>query len=403
MTVYSHSRLKTFEQCPQRFKYHYIDKVETESEETVEAFLGSRVHEALEQLYRDLQHQKLSSLEEVLAYLRREWAEHWTPEVQIVRKEYTKENYLRMAEKYVTDYYRRYAPFAQSKTIALESPISIDLDGDGKYRLTGFIDRLAETSDGHYEIHDYKTGRLSAPQTLHSDRQLALYMIGVKSQYPDVRHVKLIWHFLAFDKEMDSTRTEAQLETLRNQTMKLIDKIESEERYPAQPGGLCDWCEFKSLCGQWSHLYKVNETPAKYGTDSGVQLVNKYAELKTKQKQKNAEWDTELEELEAALLAFAEKEKIDAVFGTKHKVRIKESERFVFPAKNTTEREQLEAILQKHRKYSEVSQLDTTALGRILTEKEWDTTLITAVRKYVDVEQKKRLYLSKMKEEDSAT
>ncbi len=50
MTVYSHSQLSTFEQCRQKFKLQYIDKVETEVEESVEAFLGSRTHETLEKL-----------------------------------------------------------------------------------------------------------------------------------------------------------------------------------------------------------------------------------------------------------------------------------------------------------------------------------------------------------------
>jgi putative RecB family exonuclease len=50
MTVYSHSRLSCFEQCPQKFKLQYIDKVETDVEESVEAFLGSRTHETLEKL-----------------------------------------------------------------------------------------------------------------------------------------------------------------------------------------------------------------------------------------------------------------------------------------------------------------------------------------------------------------
>jgi hypothetical protein len=64
MTVYSHSRLSCYEQCPARFKLQYIDKVETEVEQSVEAFLGVRVHEALEKLYRDLGFQKKDSLED---------------------------------------------------------------------------------------------------------------------------------------------------------------------------------------------------------------------------------------------------------------------------------------------------------------------------------------------------
>lgn len=69
MTVYSHSRLSTFEQCPQKFKLKYIDKVETEAEESVEAFLGVRVHETLEKLYRDLQYQKENTLDDLLDFL----------------------------------------------------------------------------------------------------------------------------------------------------------------------------------------------------------------------------------------------------------------------------------------------------------------------------------------------
>ncbi len=73
MTVYSHSRLSTFEQCPQKFKLQYIDKVETEVEESIEAFLGSRTHETLEKLYRDLQYQKENTLDDLLSFLHDEW------------------------------------------------------------------------------------------------------------------------------------------------------------------------------------------------------------------------------------------------------------------------------------------------------------------------------------------
>lgn len=305
-----------------------------------------------------------------------------------------------MAEKYLADYYRRYAPFTREKTIALEENITIDLDGSGAYRLTGFIDRLAEAGDGRYEIHDYKTNsRLPLAQYLHEDRQLALYMIGVKDRYPDARDVRLIWHFLAFDKEMDSTRTEAQLQALKDQTRVLIDVIEREERFSARPSFLCDWCEFKSLCGQWSHLYKVKEDPTGYQTDSGVQLVNKYAELKTVQKQMNAEWDAQIETLEAALLAFAEKEKVSCVFGEKNKVRITESEKIAFPGKGSPERAKLEALLAKAGKLAAVSQLDTTVLAKILAERAWDPELVAKLMKYAEVEKKKRLYLSKTTDE----
>ena len=401
MTVYSHSRLSCYEQCPQKFKFHYIDKIETKEEETVEAFLGTRVHEALEKLYRDLQHQKENTLEELLAFFKSEWNSNWNDDIIIVNAEYTADNYLKMGQKYLTDYYQRYHPFHQGRTVALEQLIRITLDAAGEYKLQGYIDRLTETTDGFYEIHDYKTNsRLPLPDYIRTDRQLALYMIGVKNQYPDVKDVRLIWHFLKFDKEIDSTRTDEELEQLKKDTIQLIKHIEQDERFEASPGYLCDWCEFQSCCPQWSHLYMIKDKPEnEYLKDSGVALVDRYAEVKAAQKQANLQWDDEIAKLEKALLLFSEKEHVEVVFGSKNKVRITETEKYSFPSKNTHKREQLEEVLRSCGKLPLVSQLDTAALGRVIQEKEWEPRVLEAVQKFVQIERKSRLYLSQRKEE----
>jgi putative RecB family exonuclease len=400
MTVYSHSRLSCYEQCPAKFKYQYIEKVETEVEQSVEAFLGGQVHEVLEKLYRDLGFQKENSLEELLDFFRAEWSKNWSDDIVIVKEEYSSDNYQRMGEKYLSDYYKRYHPFTQGRTIALEERIMIALDPSGEYKLQGYIDRLTEAKDGFYEIHDYKTNsRLPLPEYLRSDRQLALYMIGVQTQYPDVHDVRLIWHFLKFDKEVDSTRTQNELEVLKRSTIQLIDEIEGETEYKAAPGFLCDWCEYQSVCGQWKHLFMVREKPVnEYMKDSGVVLVNRYAELRQKQKVFNTEVEGELAKLEEALLLFAEKEKVECVFGSKNKVKISTSERLCFPNKNSKEREQLEEVLRKYGKLQEVLQLDTTSLGKIIQEKGWEQEVLESLQKYVELEKKKRLYLSTLKE-----
>ncbi len=48
--IYSHSRLSSFEDCPQKFQYRYVLKIPVDSE-GIEAFVGKRVHEILERLY----------------------------------------------------------------------------------------------------------------------------------------------------------------------------------------------------------------------------------------------------------------------------------------------------------------------------------------------------------------
>lgn len=86
MTLYSHSSLSCFEQCPHKFKLNYIDKVKTEVEESIEAFLGVRAHETLEKLYRDLEYQKKNTLDDLLLFLHDEWAKNWNDSILIVRK-----------------------------------------------------------------------------------------------------------------------------------------------------------------------------------------------------------------------------------------------------------------------------------------------------------------------------
>ncbi len=397
MTIYSHSRLSCFEKCPQKFKLNYIDKVETESEESIEAFLGSRVHETLEKLYKDLTFHKENSLDELITYFHNIWDENWDNSIVIVKEEYGPDNYLKMGEKFISDYYKRYHPFDQGRIISIEERILIDLDSDGDYQLQGYIDRLTENGDGFYEIHDYKTNsRLPLPEYIENDRQLALYAIGVKDRYPDCKDVRLVWHFLAFDKEIDSTRTDEDLEALKKETIGLIDRIESEEKFEANPSYLCDWCEFKPVCSQWAHLYKIREKPEnEYMKDSGVKLVNRYAELKDKKKEFNNEVDDELEKIEEALVDFSKKEDVDVVFGTENKVKIKEYERCKFPSKNSDNRKKLIGIIKKHGRWEEVNQLDTSALNKIVLEKIWGEDLLEVLKEYVELDSSKRFYVSK--------
>ncbi|MCX6815088.1 MAG: PD-(D/E)XK nuclease family protein, partial [Candidatus Aenigmarchaeota archaeon] len=245
MSVYSNSKLSCFETCRLRYKYEYLDKVE-KREETVEQFLGTRVHEALEKLYKDLKFQKPDSLEELLEFYNSEWKKNWNPNIILVRKDYSEANYRKMGKEYLASYYRRYHPFSQCTTIALEHKLSLNLDPEGKYRITGKIDRLSCTEDGTYEIHDYKTSFSMTPHSyLASDRQLPLYAIAVKHHYHDAKRVHLIWHFLSADKEIVMTKTDEQLDSLRKNIMELIDEIESRKEnhdFPPKKSKLCEWC-----------------------------------------------------------------------------------------------------------------------------------------------------------------
>ena len=399
--IYSHSRLSTFEQCPYKYKLKYINKIKTDIQDTIITFLGSRVHETLEKLYRDLDNQKKNTIDELLIFYNNQWKKYWSNDTVIVKTDYDMDQYRKMGETYIREFYEKYHPFDQDRTIALEERILIDLDDSGDYKLQGYIDRLSEQREGYYVIHDYKTNKQLPPQEhFDSDRQLALYAIGVKKNYPNVKDIDLAWHFLKFNKQIKSKRSEKQLQQLKKETLGLIKKIEKTTIFDTNPSYLCDWCEYKPICLQWSHLYNLyRKSENEYLKDSKVTLVDRYAELKKKNNQLNLDQFAEIEKLERALIKYAEKENIEVIFGTNDQVSIKKQPRYSMPSKGSTIRQRLEHIFKEHKKWDEIQQLDINVLNKIMHENQWDEHLISLIKPYVKYSESTRLYLSRKKDQ----
>jgi len=401
--IYSHSRLECFENCPLNFKFTYIDKIKRE-EEGIEAFLGSRFHEVMERLYKDLKC-KTHSLKELLSYYETQWQKEWSDAIIITKKERSAEDYKNIGRKCIEDYYKRYCPFNQSKVLGLEREVLIDLKDDGKYKLKGYIDRIAQSEDDAYEIHDYKTsGFLPDQKHFDYDRQLALYQIGVERIWNDVRKVKLIWHYVVFDKEMVSSRDREQLEKLKNDTVSLIDQIESTEDFLPRESALCEWCVYPDLCPKRKHLYRVEALPVnEYLKDEGVQLVNVYAELLAKKKEYNDKIDAidgELEKVKEAVIKYARKEDVDVIRGSDHKLKITEKQKVSSPPKGSLERQELENILREVSKWDEVSDLDVYAMEKAINEERWGEKIINKIKEFLRIENKKSISLSKLQDKE---
>jgi putative RecB family exonuclease len=324
--VYSHSRLSAFEKCPLQYKYRYLDRIKRDTQ-GIEAFMGNRVHEALEKLYRDLLMERRPPLDEITGLYHRSWDENFSDRVRIVRSEYTADHYRQVGERCLAAYYRRYEPFDQAATLGLEERVHLALDGGDRYQLQGFIDRLARAGDGIYEIHDYKTSAsLPSDQDLRKDRQLTLYQMAVERRFPDAREVRLVWHYLVFDQEMRSKRTPQEVEQHRGRTIAVIDEIETWVRerreFPPRESALCRWCEYRDICPAQKHLARVECLPPnRYLTDDGVRLVERLAALRSEREA----LDREVEQVEEAILAFASREGATVLRGSEHRVRLEEA------------------------------------------------------------------------------
>ena len=139
MTTYSYSRLNTFDSCPRKYHYQYVAKIKLEERpEGIEAFLGSRVHDALEKLYRDHSNGKSLTKDELVAFFGDGWQEQFHDSITIVKQEYTADDYQRVGVQCLEEFYDRHAPLDSSKIIGLEKRVLIDLHGDGRYKLQGY-------------------------------------------------------------------------------------------------------------------------------------------------------------------------------------------------------------------------------------------------------------------------
>jgi putative RecB family exonuclease len=397
MPTYSHSQLSTYEECPLKYKLYYRNGIKRDTE-GVGAFLGTMVHETLKKCYADIKLARLDTLDELLAWYDNLWQHNWHDGIIIVRKDVTVDNYRTLGRKMIETYYQRYSPFDSDTTIQTEMNVSFALDKKNKYKLTGYIDRLSCTSDGIYQIHDYKTSAyLPSQEQVNSDRQLGLYHIGVQKRWPDVKDIKLIWHYLAFDRELVSSRSDEVIAQLVTDTTRLIDEIESAQEFPPKESGYCEWCEYPDLCPNRKHLYTVESLPTKeYLSEPGVILVNRCAELK----EKAGEIDEEMAKVKEALIDYARRQSVTVIKGSNYKVRVKFEEKLRFPSKSDPNREELDDTIIQGGKWLEVSQLDTAALVRVVEEDLWDKELSDQVMKYGRIEETSAVYLSKLKEEE---
>jgi ATP-dependent helicase/DNAse subunit B len=74
MSIYSFSQTQTFLQCPRKYQYKYVDKIqEKEFESSPDLILGHSVHATLERLYNQINVFKIPDKDELLTKFKDQW------------------------------------------------------------------------------------------------------------------------------------------------------------------------------------------------------------------------------------------------------------------------------------------------------------------------------------------
>jgi putative RecB family exonuclease len=237
----SFTRVDTFERCPRRYRYQYVDGLPQAP--APQLSFGSSIHEVLEWLY-DRKHPELPSLEDTLQALFDAWD---TSGYEEEERDVQLEAY-RHARDVVTSFHGRVAREGFRLPAATEAWFELPIGED--IVVVGAIDRVDVDDDGALHVVDYKTNRKARTRTqVRSSLQLAIYALATEELYGKLpRSVAL--DFVVPGVSVRVPVEELDLAAVPARLQEVAARIRAGEDTPT-PHRLCDWCDFRSICPAW--------------------------------------------------------------------------------------------------------------------------------------------------------
>lgn len=406
MVLYSFSQLSLYQQCPKKYQFRYLDKIERDFETTPDLVLGTSVHSALEWLYQQVSIFLTPELSDVIWKFEenRTTAESQAKNELNYHKELQKTDYLRRGENYLRTYYQKYYPFDQSKLIATEKRLIFNLDdpkGEKEsIKFTGFIDRL-DKEDDTFIINDYKTNKhLPSAEDTDYQEQLTLYAKAMQQLYPDYqKNIKARLHFLHFDLLKEWEIWAPELAVVENKYYQLASEIEEKRFYfnmgerntfPTKENNYCKYCEYMSICPLWIHLGQGDEmiSHQDLGESSVKRLVDRYAELGKQE----TESKKEKEIIKEVLIGYQQGKQQERLFGYHNSIKFSRQSSW-----KTIDKDGLKEYLVKIWLLDEASDLSHHKILALI--KKWEISL-WEVGKFWTLNENQSLYPRKLKEDE---
>jgi len=286
----SHSSITLYNECPQKFKFKYVDKIPEKPKHFFS--FGQSVHLALEWFYGGTV-AKAPSLEDLLKHYREIWVKPG------YRDENQEADYFEEGRQILTRFHDKHAK-------SFHVPFSVEYNFNFEYEgvpLTGKVDRIDKLPDGRLSILDYKTGKKLAAGRLDIDAQLTMYQFAAESQL-GMEVGELIFYHLPTLKEHRTIRRDKPL--VKELTERIVATAEgiTKDRFDPKPTeNACRWCDYKPICPIYKDQYAG--MPAPIAKPSGepelAALVDKYGDALAKVEAAKAAAASAAAELAAAL------------------------------------------------------------------------------------------------------
>lgn len=238
----SFTRVDTFERCPRRFRYQYVDGLPQAP--APQLSFGTSIHATLEWLF-DRKHPVLPGLEETLQALYDAWETEGYAEVD--RSEQLAA--YAHAREVVTRFHQRLTVEGLRSPVATEAWFELPLGDD--IVVVGSIDRLDVDDEGVLHVVDYKTNRRARTRAQVRDSlQLAVYALATRELFGRLPGTVAL-DFVVPGIVVTVPTDELDVDGVHPRLAAVATRIVAGEDTPT-PHRLCDWCDFRAICPAWS-------------------------------------------------------------------------------------------------------------------------------------------------------
>ena len=332
----SHSSITLYTECPQKYKFKYVDKIPEKPRHFFS--FGSSVHLALEFFYGAKEPPAPSLLE-----LLRHYKEIW---ISAGYKDAGQEaEYFQDGKDILTAFHKKHSD-------TYEVPFSVEYHFNllvGSVPVTGKIDRVDKLPDGRLAILDYKTGKSIPSARIAEDAQLTMYQLACE-QTLGAKVGRLTLYHLPTLKEHVTERHDAGLvENLSKKIVHTAASIEGERFPPLPEERKCMWCDYKPLCPVFKSQFPTAPLPAAAGPAGAdaelAELVDRYGALLSDAEKLKAEAAA----LKGKILALLLEKGFIRVFGKRYELTRTSLEKWDF-----TDRKRVVDIIRRAGLYEKI-------------------------------------------------
>ena len=237
MYYLSATKLKSYARCPKAYYFRYECGLKDKSAFAAAA-LGSALHGALAQFYRDWHYQEPLPSE---TWLRHCWENNNAG---------LSDNQLTEGWQILLQYQERDVIPAgkMQRPLATEGQVQSVLQASGiEFKLTGRYDRI-DFMDSGLELVDYKSAKSpKLPNDDEIDLQLGLYYLALEQRYGRSLQ-KMTLLFLRTGDRASYEATEAHKQQVQAVVGELAQRLREEDEWQAQCGEQCRSCGYVQHC-----------------------------------------------------------------------------------------------------------------------------------------------------------